>query len=89
MVTYPIQCGPFAGFTQAQLIAARILAQQAYIDLMTGNKGTTFSYAQGDGSKSVTYTQASTANLLQFIAQLNLLIGDCCGRRRPMRFAYR
>lgn len=90
MVTYPIQCGLFAGMTLAQLIAARAAAQIAYQELMTGSKGVTFSYAQGDGSKSVTYTSASVANLTQYIAQLNTLIGDgCCGRRKPMRFMYR
>lgn len=89
MVTYPIQCGLFAGMTQAQLIAARAAAQIAYAELITGSKGVTFSYAQGDGSKSVTYSQASIANLTQYIAQLNQLIGDCCGGRRPMRFFYR
>lgn len=89
MVAYPIQCGPFAGFTRDQLIAARALAQAAYIELMTGSKGVTYSYAQGDGTKSVTYTQASVANLMQFIAQINQLIDGCCPGRRPMRFAFR
>ena len=33
-------------------------AQQALHDLSTGAKGESFSYTQGDGSKSVTYTRA-------------------------------
>lgn len=89
MTTFPVTCGIFAGMTQVQLQALLIAAQNAYNQLMTGTKGVTFSYAQGDGTKSVTYTQASVANLTQYIMQINQALGNCCGRRRPMRFFFR
>ena len=79
----------FAGMTQAQLQAALANAQQAYLDLSSGAKVVTAQYAQGDGSKSVTYTAASIANLTALIKELQAQLGIVHHGRRPMRFWYR
>ncbi len=70
-------CSPslFAGMSRAQLMAALATLQQAYLDLLAGNKGESFAYTQGDGSKSVTYTRANIGNLSQAIAELQQLLG--------------
>jgi hypothetical protein len=88
MPTFPVPCGPFYGMTQAQLQAALAQAQAAYIALMTGQKGVTFSYAQGDGAKSVTYQATSLANILAFIMMLEQALGIPGSRRRPLRPVY-
>jgi hypothetical protein len=81
--------GLFDGMDTAQLQAALTKAQQAYIDLSTGSKGESFSYAQGDGQKSVTYTRASVGQLIQLINQLKAALGLECRPRRPMRPVFR
>ncbi|AHE72784.1 hypothetical protein M942_08590 [Enterobacter ludwigii] len=82
-------CGPLAGMTPDQLRAALTAAQSAYTDLMTGQMGVSFSYAQGDGTRSVTYKPASLDNLNQFIRQLQQALGICpCPRSRYQRFRY-
>jgi hypothetical protein len=78
----------FAGMTTLQMQQALTAAQKAYLELSTGSKGVTFSYTQGDGAKSVTYTQASLANLTVLIKQLQVELGILCRARRPMRFVY-
>lgn len=88
MATFPVQCGVFAGMTQAQLEAALAGAQAAYIALMSGQKGVTFSYTQGDGAKAVTYQATSVANINFFMIQLQQALGLCCARRRPLRPVY-
>lgn len=59
--------------------------QQAYLDLMSGAKIEVASYAQGDGSKTVTYTRANIADLTQAIigvqTQIDRLTGNCVNRR--------
>lgn len=79
----------FTGMSRAQLQAALTTLQQAYIDLMAGNKGESFTYTQGDGSKSVVYTRAQIAYLSATIAELQQLLGLTCRARRPIRFWYR
>ena len=59
-------------------------AQAAYAQLMTGAKVASASYAQGDGSKSVSYTQAQAPALMAWIMQLQRALG-IGGRRRPLR----
>ena len=63
--------------------------QQAYLDLSSGAKGESYSYTQGDGSKSVTYTRANLAQLTQAIialqTQIDRLSGICRNRRPPLR----
>lgn len=62
--------------------------QQAYLDLTSGGKLETAAYAQGDGTRSVTYTRANIAQLTQTILtvqkQIDLLNGVCVNRRPPL-----
>ena len=75
-------------FSQAALQTALANAQQAYIDLTTGVKGESFSYTQGDGSKSVTYSKANLPELAALIRQLQQQLGVIGRARRPMRFRF-
>ncbi|KKZ18101.1 phage head-tail adapter protein [Serratia marcescens] len=84
-----VNCGPLAGMTPEQLKAALAAAQEAYTELQTGNKGVSFSYAQGDGTRSVTFQGTSLANLQVFIQQLQQALGICtCPRIRYQRFRF-
>jgi hypothetical protein len=78
----------FAGMSTEQLQAALISAQNAYLNLQTGAQAVTLSYAQGDGSKSVTYIQTNTGALVQLIRQLQAQLGMTPHPRRPIRFRY-
>jgi hypothetical protein len=69
-----------------KLRASLAEAQQAYLDLSTGAKGASYSYTQGDGSKSVTYTQTNIAQLTALIRQLQAQLGLISRTRRPLRF---
>ncbi|MTK12695.1 MAG: phage head-tail adapter protein [Clostridiaceae bacterium] len=66
--------------------------QQAYLDLSSGARGESYSYTQGDGSKSVTYTRGNIAQLVQAIiqlqAQIDLLTVGYTRRRRPLMVAF-
>ena len=79
----------FAGMSTTQLQSALSTAQQAYIDLSTGQKIVTASYAQGDGTKSVTYTAAELPHLVALIKQLQTQLGVVQRGRRPIRFIFR
>ena len=83
------QVGLFAGMTNLQLQQALVNAQQAYLDISSGAKVVTVQYAQGDGSKSVTYQQSGLANLTQLIRQLQQALGLICQARRPGRMIFR
>ncbi|MCQ8240530.1 gpW family head-tail joining protein [Rhizosaccharibacter radicis] len=90
MLVTPGQAGGvLAGLSRATLQANLAAAQQAYNDLMTGAKVVTASYTQGDGSKSVTYTQTSMINLRSYIEELQRALGISNGGRRPMRPFFR
>ncbi|WP_077556682.1 gpW family head-tail joining protein [Rhodanobacter sp. B04] len=71
------------------LQASLAVAQQAYIDLSTGAKGESYSYTQGDGAKSVTYTRANLPALANMIQLLQSQLGIVSRARRPVRFWYR
>lgn len=77
-----------AGRSTVQLQADLDAAQQAYIDLSTGAKGVSFSYSQGDGSKSVTYTRADLAQLAALIRTLQMQLGVIGRGRRPAQFLF-
>lgn len=77
-----------AGMTRDQLQEALIAAQAAYVNLMTGQQGVSFSYAQGDGTRSVTYQQTSLPQLMAFIQLLQAQLGIVPRPRRPIRFRY-
>lgn len=71
------------------VLQARLTALQlALLDLQAGAKVVTASYTQGDGAKSVTYSQANIADLTQTIlglqTQIDRLQGVRVNRRRPM-----
>ncbi|TDB48236.1 gpW family head-tail joining protein [Photorhabdus khanii] len=74
--------------TREQLQDALAKAQQAYIDLATGSRGVSFSYTQGDGTRSVSYQQSSLADLLALIQLLQAQLGIVARPRRPIRPRY-
>ena len=77
-----------AGRSTAQMQLDLAAAQQAYIDLSTGAKGDSFSYTQGDGSKSVTFTRANISELAALIRMLQQQLGVIRQARRPARFRF-
>ncbi|WP_343286294.1 gpW family head-tail joining protein [Serratia sp. 506_PEND] len=74
--------------SNAQLQDALNAAQAAYVNLMTGQQGVSFSYAQGDGTRSVTYQQTSLPQLMAFIQLLQAQLGIVTRPRRPIRFRF-
>lgn len=77
-----------AGMPRAALQKALANAQQAYIDLTTGAKGESYSYTQGDGSRSVTYTKANVADLAALIQTLQAQLGIVQQPRRAIRLRF-
>lgn len=73
-----------AGMQTSALQKALASAQQAYLDLSTGAKGESYSYTQGDGSKSVTYTKANIADLGALIRSLQAQLGIVQRPRRAL-----
>lgn len=78
----------FTGMDRAALQQALTNAQQAYVALSTGSKGESFSYTQGDGTRSVTYTRANIQQLTMLIRQLQVELGIVTRARRPIRPLY-
>lgn len=74
--------------TDEQLRDALQKAQQAYIDLTTGSRGVSFSYSQGDWTRSVSYQQSSLADLLALIQLLQAQLGIVARPRKPVRFRF-
>ncbi|MCP9269872.1 gpW family protein [Xenorhabdus sp. XENO-1] len=74
------------GMSREQLKAALSTAQSAYIELSTGTKGVSFSYTQGDGTRSVSYQQTSLGDLLALIQAIQTELGITT--RRPIRVRY-
>lgn len=74
--------------TDEQLRDALQKAQQAYIDLTTGSRGVSFSYSQGDGTRSVSYQQSSLGDLLALIQLLQAQLGIVARPRKPVRFRF-
>ena len=74
--------------SNAALQQALNAAQQAYIDISTGAKGESYSYAQGDGARSVTYSKANIAELSALIRQLQMQLGLIKRARRPLGFRF-
>ena len=73
-----------AGMDTGALTAQLAKMQQAYLDLSTGAKGENFSYTQGDGGKSITYTRANIGALLQAIQLLQAQLGIVHHPRRAL-----
>ena len=82
------QTSLLAGRSTQQLQTDLVNAQQAYINLSSGAQGVSYSYAQGDGSKSVTYTAANLPALQALIRQLQQQLGLVRHARRPARFRF-
>lgn len=74
-----------AGMSTAALQTALANAQAAYIALASGSKGESFSYTQGDGAKSVTYTRANLPALASLIRMLQSQLGVVVRARNPIR----
>jgi len=75
----------FAGMTTGQLQAYLTSAQQAFIELSSGKSAVSVSYAQGDGSKSVTYRSVDLAALTRLIRMLQQELGLITRARRAIR----
>lgn len=88
-IPYDTSSSLLAGMSTQAMQTALANAQNAYLALSTGSKGETFSYTQGDGSKSVTYTRANLPALANLIQMLQSQLGIVCRARRPMRAAFR
>lgn len=82
------QSSLLAGMSRAQLQAMLTQAQSALIELQLGKKGVSFSYTQGDGTRSVVYQPTSVADLTALIMQLQRALGMPHSRRRAARFRY-
>jgi len=74
------------GMTDVQLQAALAAAQAAYVQLRTGTNVVSIAYAQGDGSRTVTYQQTDMTSLRMWISELLAALnpGVIVGRRRRM-----
>ena len=62
--------------------------QQAYLDLSSGTKGENFSYTQGDGAKSVTYSRANIGQLVIAIRQIQAQLGIIRTPRHAFRIRF-
>lgn len=70
-------------------LQTRLAQMQAdYLDLLSGRKIEVAAYTQGDGNKSVTYTKANIADMVQAIiglqSQIDVLTGKRINRRAAM-----
>lgn len=77
-----------AGMDTVALQAALASAQQAYLALATGGQGESYSYTQGDGTRSVTYTRANLAQLAAAIQLMQVQLGLVCAPRRANRMTF-
>lgn len=77
-----------AGMDTSVLQAQLAKLQQAYLDLSSGNKGESYSYTQGDGPRSVTYTRGNLADLVQAIRLLQAQLGIIPHARRALRVRF-
>jgi hypothetical protein len=80
--------GLLAGMSNDALRSALAQAQKAYLDISTGKQGVSFSYAQGDGSRSVTYSATNLPALANVIQSLQSQLGIVKKPRRPTRFRF-
>lgn len=74
-----------AGMDTSVLQARLTQMQMDYLDLTAGRKVETAAYAQGDGSKTVTYTRATIGQLAMAIRQLQAQLGIISSPRAPLR----
>lgn len=77
-----------AGMDDTALRARLAQMQQDYLDLVSGRKVQSATYAQGDGSKGVVYTRANIADLTMAIRQLQAQLGIVCRPRRALSVGF-
>lgn len=71
------------------VLQQRLQQMQAdYLDVASGRKLESASYAQGDGSKSVTYTRANLGQLAMAIRQLQAQLGIVPTPRQGIGFRF-
>jgi hypothetical protein len=63
------------GMSTADMQARLVSLQAAYFDLAAGAKVVTATYAQGDGTKSVTYTPTDMTQIRKSILMLQKALG--------------
>lgn len=73
-----------AGMDTSVLRQQLSLMQQDYLDLSSGRKVESASYAQGDGAKSVKYTVATIGQLAMAIRQIQAQLGIIPSPRRAI-----
>lgn len=81
--------GAFHGWTAPQIDTAIASIQKAILELGTGDKGESYAYTQGNGSKSVTYTRADMGTLRALLQEAMQARYGSAARRRPIGFRYR
>lgn len=85
----PCRTSILDGINTATLQAQLARMQQDYLDLLSGRKVESASYAQSDGSRAITYTKANIADLTAAIltvqTQIDRANGLRMGRRAPVR----
>lgn len=75
------------GMADADLRALLPKLQSALIELSMGKKVQAVAYTQGNGSRSVTYTPTSAAQVTAMITAVQQKLGMSSGRR-PIRFRF-
>ncbi|MDR6850380.1 gpW family head-tail joining protein [Sphingomonas sp. BE137] len=73
-----------AGMDTSVLQARLAQLQQAYLDISSGTKGESYSYTQGDGAKSITYSKANIGQLTMAIRQVQAQLGIICSPRHAI-----
>ncbi len=76
-----LSIGILTGMSSEDLRAALASLQKALIDLSSGSKVATAAYAQGDGSRSVTYVKADIPQITAMIQTIQAQLGLTSGRR--------
>ena len=70
--------------TNDQLNAFRTQLQTAIFALMSGSQVATANYAQGDGSKAISYRAGDLAAMQMLIRYIDVALGNSCRRRRAI-----
>lgn len=81
--------GAYDGRSRADLQAQLTALQAAYDQLVAGQQVVTGSYAQGDGTRSVTFRPTDLGLLDGTISIIQQKLGIVRRARRQIRFVYR
>lgn len=79
----------YDGMSRADMQARLTALKAAYFEILTGKQVAAASYAQSDGSKSVTYRATDLSRLQGEIALLQQLLGIAPRARRQINFVMR